>query len=63
MKTIKAIWTMIGNNNSQRFWRLMIFVWSIVIATNLIINVGYEKEKGGWYWKPADVGYHKTVSK
>lgn len=59
MDSVKKFWLMIGNNNSQRFWRLMAIVWSTVIAINLVVNVGYEKSKGGWYWKPADVGYHR----
>lgn len=55
MKFIKTFWLMIGNNNKQRFWRLIIILWTIGLIIMLIVNVGYEKSKGGWYWKPADI--------
>jgi hypothetical protein len=51
---IKKIWLMIGNNNKQRFFRLLIIFWSLVIGFNLIFNVGYDKSKGGLYYKPLD---------
>lgn len=59
MKILNAIWTKIGNNNSQRFWRLMMLIWTCILAFNLAVNLGYDKTKGGWYWKPFDVSYHK----
>lgn len=59
MNTVKKLWLMIGNNNNQRFRRLIILIVTLTISFNLVVNVGYEKSKGGWYWKPADVGYHK----
>jgi anti-sigma-K factor RskA len=55
MKAVQKIWNMIGNNNQQRFWRLIILIITITICFNLAVNVGYDKSKGGWYWKPFDI--------
>jgi arabinogalactan endo-1,4-beta-galactosidase len=27
----------------------------------MIINVGYDKAKGGFYWKPADISIKKGI--
>jgi len=60
MKVVKQIWEMLGNNNKQRFTRLMIIIWSSILAFNLSVNLGYDKDRG-LYWKPFDihVNYNK----
>lgn len=62
MNTVKQLWFMLGNNNKQRFFRLMIIIWSAILAFNLSVNLGYDKSKGGWYWKPFDVSYHRGTN-
>jgi len=59
MKFIKWFYESLGNNKSQRFWRLFLLIVTIGVITMLIINVGYEKSKG-IYWKPADISIKKS---
>jgi protein tyrosine phosphatase len=63
MKFIKWFYEAIGNNKSQRFWRLFILIVTIGVITMLIVNVGYDKTKGGIYWKPADISIKKGIEK
>lgn len=60
MNFFLKFWTILGKNTTQRFWRLMLLIWTLIIGFNLAVNVGYEKEKGGLYWKPFDVSIHKN---
>ena len=43
-----------GNTSAQRFKRLMIILITIGIIYVLNVNLGYDKTKGGFYWKPLD---------
>ena len=59
---LKWLFTFIfGTDKNKRFTRLIIFIITVGIISMLIINVGYEKSKGGLYWKPADISIKKGV--
>lgn len=60
MKFIKWFYESLGNNKSQRFWRLFLLIVTIGVITMLIINVGYDSKKG-IYWKPADIHINKNA--
>lgn len=62
MKFIKWFYESLGNNKGQRFWRLFLLIITIGVISMMIINVGYEKEKG-FFWKPADISINKAVGK
>jgi len=59
MKIVKWFYEALGNNKEQRFRRLLLLIITIGFISMMIINVGYEKEKGGLYWKPADISLKK----
>ena len=59
MKFFKSFYESLGNSKEQRFKRLWLLIITIGIFTMLIINVGYEKEKGGFYLKPLDISIKK----
>jgi len=59
MKAIKWFYESLGNNKGQRFNRLLLLILTIGFISMMIINVGYEKSKGGIYWKPADISFKK----
>lgn len=63
MKFLKWFYEGLGNNKEQRFKRLMIIIVTMGIISMMIINVGYDKSKGGIYWKPADISIKKTVGR
>lgn len=43
-----------GKTAKQRFNRLMMLLALIGLIYVLNVNLGYEKSKGGFYWKPLD---------
>ena len=55
MKLLAKMYLALGANKSQRFFRFLILVITVGIISMLIINVGYDKSKGGIYWKPFDI--------
>ena len=63
MRFIKWFYMALGNNKEQRFKRLLALIVTIGIITMMIVNVGYDKTKGGLYWKPADISIKKGVEK
>ena len=63
MKFIKWFYEAIGNNKEQRFKRLLTLIITIGVITMFIVNVGYDKTKGGIYWKPADISIKKGIEK
>jgi len=66
MDKLKKFYTMLGNNNKERFTRFLLLIITIFVCIMLIINAGYDKTKGGLfggcYWKPADISIKKGVS-
>jgi hypothetical protein len=52
-------YNMLGNTKHQRFIRFIILIVIIGFISMLSINLGYDKTKGGWYWKPADISIKK----
>jgi hypothetical protein len=54
-KFLKLMYEGLGNNKGQRFFRFLLLVFVVGIISMCIINVGYDKSKGGIYWKPADI--------
>lgn len=57
---LKWLFTFIfGTDKNKRFVRLIIFIITIGIIIMMTVNVGYEKSKGGLYWKPADISIKK----
>jgi len=63
MRFIKWFYMALGNNKEQRFKRLLALIVTIGIITMMIVNVGYDKTKGGLYWKPADISIKKGAEK
>jgi len=61
MKFFKWFYMGLGNSKEQRFKRLMIIIVTIGIFSVLIVNVGYDKSKGGVYWKPADISINSNI--
>ena len=59
MNIFFRFYNMLGNSKGQRFSRFMILILTIGIISMLIVNLGYDKTKGGWYWKPADISIKK----
>jgi alpha-N-acetylglucosamine transferase len=55
MKILAKMYFALGANKSQRFFRFLLLVITVGIISMLIINVGYDKSKGGIYWKPFDI--------
>jgi hypothetical protein len=43
------------------FWKIIIIFFIIMFFVSMIINVGYDKAKGGFYWKPADISIKKGI--
>lgn len=62
MNILKNFYNMLGNTKEQKFYRFWLLIITIIIGINLIVNVGYNKEKG-LHWVPADVHYTRTVNK
>lgn len=60
---LKWFYKSLGNNKSQRFWRLILLIITIGVISMLIINIGYDKNKGGVFWKPADISIKKGIEK
>ena len=61
MKAIKWFYESLGNSKEQRFKRLIILIITFGVISMMIINVGYDKTKGGLYWKPADISLNKKI--
>jgi hypothetical protein len=59
MKFFKSFYDSLGNTKEQKFKRFWLLVITGGIFTMLIVNVGYEKEKGGFYFKPLDISIKK----
>lgn len=59
MKFLKWFYESLGNSKSQRFWRLLLLVMIVGVIVMGVVNVGYDKTKGGLYWKPADISLRK----
>jgi hypothetical protein len=59
MKFIKWFYESLGNSKDQRFKRLWILIMTLGVIIMLTVNIGYEKSKGGLYWKPADISIKK----
>ena len=51
-----------GTDKNKRFVRLIALIATIGVISMMIINVGYDKSKGGLYWKPADISIRKGVN-
>jgi hypothetical protein len=43
----------------NHFWKVLMTLVVIFLSISMIINVGYDKDKGGCYWKPADISIKK----
>ena len=61
MGKIFKFYNLLGNSKKEKFTRFLILVSVILISLMMIINVGYDKTKGGCYWKPADISIKKGV--
>jgi hypothetical protein len=59
MKFIKWFYESLGNSKEQRFKRLWLLIVTLGVIIMLTVNIGYEKSKGGLYWKPADISIKK----
>lgn len=59
MGFLKWFYESLGNTKEQRFERLMIIIITLGVISMFIINVGYDKTKGGLFWKPADISIKK----
>ena len=55
MKLFAKMYEALGTNKGQRFFRFLLLLIVVGVISMLIINVGYEKSKGGIYWKPFDI--------
>jgi len=55
MKLFAKMYENLGTNKAQRFFRFLLLLIVVGVISMLIINVGYEKSKGGIYWKPFDI--------
>jgi hypothetical protein len=55
MKLFAKMYENLGTNKGQRFFRFLLLLVVVGVISMLIINVGYEKSKGGIYWKPFDI--------
>jgi hypothetical protein len=42
---------------------LILVMLTLAFMISMFINLGYDKEKGGWYWKPAEISINKKVEK
>jgi len=62
IKFFKYFYNVLGNNKSQRFRRLLLLLALIGLIVSSIINFGYDKGKGGFYWKPADISINKAIN-
>jgi len=54
VKFFKAFYEGLGNTKKQRFNRFLLLIVVIGFISMLIINIGYEKDRG-IYWKPFDI--------
>jgi hypothetical protein len=61
MNTFLKFYNNLGNNKGERFFRFLMLVFLIGLITVATINLGYDKSKGGLYWKPADISIHKSI--
>ncbi len=61
MGKIANFYKALGNNKKDRFYRFLLLFIVLGIITMAIINVGYDKKKGGWFWKPADIHINKKI--
>lgn len=59
----KKYYDMLGNTKGQKFYRFLLLFITFAVSIMLIVNVGCDETKGGLYWKPADVSFHKTINK
>jgi len=55
MKLLAKMYENLGTNKGQRFFRFLLLIITIGVISMLIINVGYDKTKGGIFWKPFDI--------
>jgi len=60
IKFLQWFYNGLGNSKSQRFFRLLMLVGLIGVISMASINIGYDKTKGGLFWKPADISIHKN---
>jgi len=61
IKFFKFFYEGLGTSKGQRFRRFTILLALIGIIIMLIVNVGYDKSKGGFYLKPIDVSINKAI--
>ena len=61
MNFFKSFYNGLGKTTEKRFKRFLLLIITVGIITMLIVNVGYEKEKGGFYFKPLDISITKEV--
>lgn len=55
LKFFGTMYEGLGTNKGQRFFRFLLLIIVIGFISMLIINVGYDKTKGGIFWKPFDI--------